>query len=244
MRIDNRNENNVINSLINVKNTDTDEKIRAGRFIISWRISFSQMLLTLIAECIISIIAILTTNGEVYSYSLGVSLIYLIFTISTAKTKNVITYINNIKFVLNEGIDGTSSWFYKNIGKYIHLFLKLEAAFALDFVELDVACICRENICFATMDALLLITALNAALRTERVVDAIPLLVGFDFVKEFPHKIIKRLKIKDEDALKEFNTSREELYNYRSKLFWNLRIPIMIMFNVISIGNFIILMFN
>jgi len=112
----------------------------------------------------------------------------------------------------------------------------LETAIVFDLVELDIACACRETISFATIDAIILIAAINAASRAESVKDAIPLLVGFDFIKDFPGRILKQFNIKDDDALAAYETLRTSMSIDPSKITWYLRVPIVVMFNIIAIG--------
>ena len=142
--------------------------------------------------------------------------------------------MKNLDIVINES-NATGSYL-STILKYIHLFLQVKTAVVFDLVELDITCACRETISFATIDAIILIASINAASRAESVQDAIPLLVGFDFIKDFPARILKQFEIKDDDALAAYETLRTSMSSDRSKLTWYLRAPIVVMFNIISIG--------
>lgn len=233
-----------VDTIRNIKTIEEREKIRAGRYILGWRNHRYILLLSLIAEGVIALTVVLFTSGPVYSCSLALSIIYLVFKLLTAESKNFITYIKNINTAINEGTYMYGPSLFSLVLKYTHLFLKFESALVLDLVELDISCACRETISFATVDAIILIASINAASRTERVADAIPLLVGFDFIKDFPQKILKRFKFNDHDALSTYEELRSIMNTNPSKIRWYLRFPIICMFHIIGITVLIILFIN
>ena len=241
-RIDQLENNSKTTTIINTKLSEESEKIRTGIYILAWKDHKYILLLSLIAEGAIGITVVLFTSGIVYNCSLAVSIIYLVFKLLTAESKNFITYVKHINIALNEGTNGQSicSLIYKSI----YLLLKLESAIVLDLVELDISCACKETISFATVDAIILIASINAASKTERVADAIPLLVGFDFIKDFPQKILKRFKYKDDDAIQVYEEYRTSITINRSNLLWNLQLPIVCMFHIIGGVLLLIILIN